>query len=158
MAIIDVSGQRFGCLVVIDFLGTDKRRFAVWRCKCLCGKETVARGTDLRSGHIKSCGCLLTRAGQEHPNWKGGYVNKKGYRWLGIGRTRILEHRYVMEQHIGRKLLPSENVHHKNGIKTDNRIENLELWVVFQPSGQRIDDAVIWAKEILKRYSPNSLC
>ena len=68
------------------------------------------------------------------------------------GRGRILEHRYVMEQILGRRLLPGENVHHKNGDKRDNRPENLELWVSMQPAGQRVADLVEWAKEVLRCY------
>lgn len=57
-----------------------------------------------------------------------------------------------MEQHLGRSLLPGETVHHKNGVRGNNRIENLELWVSWQPSGQRPEDLLEWADEIIKRY------
>lgn len=82
-----------------------------------------------------------------------GFVNKAGYRIVSDGNGgKIKEHRLVMEKHLGRKLLPDENVHHKNGDKSDNRIENLELWSTKQPQGKRIEDLVVYAKEILKLY------
>lgn len=50
--------------------------------------------------------------------------------------------------------MDDENVHHRNGDRLDNRIENLELWSTVQPSGQRVRDKIEYALEILTRYAP----
>lgn len=79
-----------------------------------------------------------------------------GYVMLTFNRDGVIltkaEHRAIMENYLGRDLLPGENVHHINGVRDDNRIENLELWSTSQPSGQRVADKVAWAKEILALY------
>jgi hypothetical protein len=64
----------------------------------------------------------------------------------------VFEHILVAEQLLGRYLDPSESVHHRNGVRDDNRPENLELWTKPQPSGIRASDAIAWAIEILERY------
>lgn len=68
----------------------------------------------------------------------------------------IREHRLVMEDKLGRRLAPSENVHHRNGVRDDNRPENLEVWVKVQPAGQRVVDLFVYAKSILAKYRPEA--
>lgn len=105
--------------------------------------------------------CLYSSAtGENASQWKGGrIVNNQGY--VSLYRKEhpasdnmgyVKEHRIVMEEKIGRFLLPNENVHHKNGNRSDNRIENLELWVKPQTPGQRAEDLVAWAREIVAKY------
>jgi hypothetical protein len=82
-----------------------------------------------------------------------GYIDikvPKGY--STSSRDWVKEHRYVMEQHLGRKLEDFENVHHKNGNRKDNDLNNLELWVTKQPKGQRPEDLIEYAEWILKTY------
>lgn len=81
-----------------------------------------------------------------------------GYRKVYVpGRGRLREHRVVMERALGRQLLRTESVHHINGIRHDNRLQNLELWSSSQPPGQRVEDKVAWAIELLRLYRPEAL-
>lgn len=85
----------------------------------------------------------------------GGQSTPSGYRYRTLKRgMRYAEHRLVMEHIIGRALYPDENVHHINGDRSDNRPENLELWSTWQPAGQRVEDKIKWAHELLARYEP----
>lgn len=81
-----------------------------------------------------------------------GHTNKKGYRSIYINGKSTPEHRYVMEQFLGRKLFSNEEVHHRNGVRHDNRISNLEIKPTRHGAGQSIPDLIAYAHEILDRY------
>lgn len=108
---------------------------------CLAHVSQIRRGKPLTPRRTKDAAWLHNTH---------GYITKRHK--VGAKSSIIYQHRVVMEEHLGRPLTRDENVHHKNGVRDDNRIENLELWSTSQPSGQRVADKIAWAKEILEKY------
>lgn len=126
-----------------------------------CHKRDRAYHINLNSFvHKEDCRCGKCRAGkgyykgEKNPMWAGGFLTTRlGYILEFVkddspfsimkayeGRNYVMQHRLVMATHLGRPLTKEETVHHKNGIKSDNNIENLELWATKHHSGQRVNE------------------
>lgn len=150
----DLTDRTFGNLTVIkQDLTKTKKNAIYWLCQCNCGNTKSITSLRLLRSRSKSCGsCSYFKEPSKRIH--KGYVILSGIQDHENSRNgSIYEHRYVMSQKLGRPLLPNENVHHINGIKHDNRPENLELWIRSQPAGQRVEDLLHWAEEIIKTYS-----
>ncbi len=131
--------------------------------------EKILVPGSLKNGVSRSCGCLSrevarARNGANHPQYKNGRTNKDGYVLLtdrahpnSNKRGRLLEHTAVMSKHLGRPILTGETVHHKNGIRDDNRIENLELRSHQHGKGAKVSDMVEFCMNYLRRYAPEKL-
>jgi len=99
-----------------------------------------ARKTSLTCRHYDGNGyAIISRKG--HPNARKDH--------------RIKEHIWVMSEHLGRPIRKGETIHHINGIRDDNRIENLELWSTKHCAGQRVEDRIKFYIEFLNEYGYN---
>ncbi len=129
---------------VIDAKGR-KRGLKIWTICQVCNEGRwlridSTRKKDFTGMCVKCHNKFTSPLKEDHPRWKGGTITKCGYKHVKLYpddpyydlmarsyTNYVLEHRIIMARHLGRALLSTEVVHHLNGIKADNRIENLEL-------------------------------
>ena len=142
----DLMGLRFGRLVVVGEAGRGKSKDVLWKCKCDCGKEIIATGSNIALGKTRSCGGCYSntyRLSEDgtcvigtFPNRKEflfdlayykkvishtWHLDNKGYVFACIDQNLVRMHRWLMNG-------PDElDIDHKNGVRTDNRKSNLRL-------------------------------
>lgn len=127
----DVPRDRFGRFIwgksEDDFRSDPRKPRIDFKCPT-CGKIEKLLPWQIKGRKFCSHKCVVKDKREKSKAWKGGKIVNNGYIMIYYkdGKYR-LEHRLIMEKYLGRKLDPNEIVHHKNGVKGDNRIENLEI-------------------------------
>ena len=139
---LDLLGLKINSWTVLEVDVYRKGKQTRFICQCKCGEKKSISNNSLRNNRTRNCIDCSNKARR-----KKRIINSQGYVLLHMEdhpncwvNGKIFEHQYVMSQYLGRPLEKNENVHHKNGNRSDNRIENLELWETSQPCGQRKED------------------
>lgn len=141
MKMAKLASKEFGRLIALEPTNRRINGGVVWKCRCSCGNIAFVLSSRLTNGTTRSCGCITKDRvkemghkfiGPANPAWKDlprRYIESDGYvRVFVPGRGRVREHRYIIEKEFGRKLTKGEIVHHLNGIRWDNRRENLKYF------------------------------
>ncbi len=122
-----------------------------------CERPVTSKGLCQTHARYRSRGSELKPI--QEPTFRyvygDGYVRLKDPEHINSTKNgMVLEHVKMMADHLGRRIRTEmgETVHHVNGVKGDNRLKNLELWVSSQPKGQRVTDLLDWAHEIIDTY------
>lgn len=128
-----------------------------------CDREQVGRGwCDGHYSRWRTKGDLLVDVPlKSYDKNRDFYISKEGYRYIKAPdhpnanqNGWVLEHRKIMSDNLSRPLTDVETVHHKNGVRVDNRVENLELRNGQHGAGQTVEDKVEYAIQILSEYAP----
>ena len=131
---------------VREYNKKQREKNPLYLCACGCGKK-IRTGKYYR-GHSPKIHTIFRAKNLKIKNKGKGWIDHCGYRILKRDGKDIREHRYLMEQHLGRKLDLSEHIHHKNGNRLDNRIENLEIMTNSEHNSRHISKHI--TKEIKK--------
>jgi len=139
---IDLTGQRFGRLVIIEYICHNKYGQSLWLCKCDCGNETIVMSNHLKTGHTKSCGCLQKenhRNNIKYGHTRDGKISKTYIAW------------YNMLQRCNNKNHPKYKYYGGRGI------EVCERWLKFQNFLEDIGEIPI-GKEIDRKDNNGNYC
>jgi len=148
-------------------MGAPRREWPTGQTCKNCGEPLVPK-PYYSQGRIKGyrqypnfCGKKCANSAHNVPrnklNARGWYIDKHGYVIINrVDGYAQPQHRAVMEEVLGRKLAEHETVHHMNGVRTDNRPENLELWSGRHGRGQRAHEHDIWSG-MIPNYQFNAL-
>lgn len=153
MKLIDLTGQRFGKLVVLHRVDRGNKAKVEWLCKCDCGNESIVRGSNLRNGHIRSCGCLISETNRKHGQWD----------------TRIYRIYYAMKQRAQNPNSPHYKYYGALGIKVcdewDKSFEAFYNWAIqngysddlsidrIDPNGDYEPSNCRWADKVTQSFN-----
>lgn len=141
---IDITGERYGRLVALEYSYTDSGKKAVWQCRCDCGKICYARAKDMRSGNTRSCGCYAVEVAKKS-NTKHGASKTRLYRIHSMMKNRCFNQRDRHWKWYGAK-----------GITVCDDWQHFEPFRDWALANGYAENRVIDRKDSTKGYSPDN--